>query len=87
MEETNELKSQMEIALEFIADNPLSADALKGDQFQVFWDHTELVLAQYKASIEYLKTSFQFTDEMIKENCIDYLSDACVSVLSDLNNN
>lgn len=77
--------SPMELALGFIADHPELAEKLEGEQFQTFWEHPEEVLKQYHASTEYLKVSFQFTDEMINENCLEYLGDACTQVDSDLN--
>ena len=77
----------MEKALEFVSDYPELTEPLKEEQFAVFWSHTDEVLKQYNASIQMLRTSFQFTDEMIKENCLDYLADACNIVISDLNLN
>lgn len=72
-----EVKSNMEIALEFIADHPEMSERLKDEEFQIFWERPEEVLQQYQATVDYLKESFQFTDEMINENCLDYLGDAC----------
>lgn len=73
-------KSEMEIALEYIEAHPELVDRVEGDAFTAFFTWPEDVIRQYEATIKYLQISFQFTDEMIKESCMDYLAGACTFV-------
>ena len=72
-----EEKSELEVALEYIADYPEITETLNDEEFATFFAHPSDVIAEYKRNIEFLKTSFGFTEEMIQENCVAFLNDAC----------
>lgn len=75
-----ETKSDMETALEYIADHPELVERVSPEQFGTFYMYPNEVIKLYEKTIEMMKTSFQFTDEMVSLYCLDYLSDACKSV-------
>lgn len=70
-------KSELELALEYIADHPELVDRVSPDEFGTFYQYPEEVIKLYEKTIYMMKTSFQFTDEMVAEYCLDYLGDAC----------
>ena len=74
------VKSELDIALEFISQYPDAADALNPDEFAVFFEKPTEVLKEYQRNIAFLKTSFGFTDEMVQENCVGFLNEACTHV-------
>ena len=76
----NQTKSDMEIALEYIGANPDLVGQVEGDAFAYFWLYPEEVIKTYEGTIQFLKTSFGYTDEMVSESCIGLLSDACTHV-------
>jgi len=76
-------KSPLEIAMEYIAENPALTDVLDDEAFAAFFQYPEECINKHKAVIYYMKTSFGFTDEMIEEHCKEFLSDSCKYV-SDL---
>ena len=78
-----EEKSELEVALEYIADYPEITETLNDEEFATFFAHPSDVIAEYKRNIEFLKTSFGFTEQMIQENCVAFLNDAC-AVVQDL---
>lgn len=83
----DESKSNSEIAMEFIANHPELTERLTEEMFPTFWEHPELVIKCYDKTIYQMKTSFGFTDEMVKEHCLNYLADSCDTVKTQLNLN
>lgn len=75
-----EAKSDMETAMEYIADHPELIERVSPEQFGTFYMYPNEVIKLYDKTIEMMKTSFQFTDEMVSLYCLDYLSDACKSI-------
>ena len=75
-----EAKSDMELAMEYIADHPELVERVSPEQFGTFYMYPNEVIKLYDKTIEMMKTSFQFTDEMVSLYCLDYLSDACKSI-------
>lgn len=75
-----EAKSDMEIAMEYIADHPELIERVSPEQFGTFYMYPNEVIKLYEKTIEMMRTSFQFTDEMVSLYCLDYLSDACKTV-------
>ena len=70
-------QSNLELVTQFINDNPVLVGRVSNTEFGTLFNYPEEVINQYKKSINFLKTSFRFTDEMVKELCMDYLKDAC----------
>lgn len=75
-------KSNLELAMELIANRPELVEGVEGEEFATFWEYPEECINRYDASIAYLKTSFQYTDEMIQETCIGLLKDVCIEILN-----
>ena len=75
-----EAKSDMETAMEYIADHPELIERVSPEQFGKFYMYPNEVIKLYDQTIEMMRTSFQFTDEMVSLYCLDYLSDACKSI-------
>ena len=78
-----EIKSELEVALEYISIYPNITENLSDDEFSTFFAHPSAVIEEYEKNITFLKTSFGFTEEMIQENCVAFLNDAC-SVVQNL---
>ena len=76
-------QSPLELAMQYIADNPSLTDILDDAAFSTFFQYTEECINKHKAVLNYMATSFGFTPEMIEEHCKDFLFDACQHV-SDL---
>ena len=70
-------QSNLELVTQFINDNPVLVGRASDTEFGTLFNYSEEVINQYKKSINFLKTSFKFTDEMVQEYCMDYLRDAC----------
>lgn len=70
-------QSNIELVTEFINDNPVLVGRVSDTEFGTLFNCPEEVINQYKKSINFLKTSFKFTDEMVQEHCMNYLRDAC----------
>ena len=75
-----EAKSDMETAMEYIADHPELIERVSPDQFGTFYMYPNEVIKLYDKTIEMMRTSFQFTDEMVSLYCLDCLGDACKSI-------
>lgn len=71
------MESDLTLVTQFINDNPTLVSRVSDAEFGTLFRYPEEVINQYKKSINFLKTSFKFTDEMVKEYCMDYLRDAC----------
>lgn len=85
MQEQNE--SNMELAMEFIANNPELTERVSEEMFPILWQYPSQVIAQYNQVIYEMKTFYGFTDDMVKENCLDFLNDTCMTVASRVNLN
>lgn len=83
MENREVNQSPLELAMQYIADNPSLTDILDDASFATFFQYPEECINKHKAVLNYMATSFGFTPEMIEEHCKDFLSDACQHV-SDL---
>lgn len=81
--ETEVIKAPLELAMEYIAENPSLTDVLNDEAFATFFQYPEECINKHKAVLNYMATSFGFTPEMIEEHCKDFLFDACQHV-SDL---
>ena len=75
--------SPMEIAMQYIAENPSLTDVLHDEAFATFFQYPEECINKHKAVLYYMATSFGFTPEMIEEHCKEFLADSCKHV-SDL---
>ena len=71
------MESDLTLVTQFINDNPTLVGRVSDAEFGTLFRYPEEVINQYKKSINFLKTSFKFTDEMVQEHCMDYLRDAC----------
>ena len=80
MENREITQSPLELAMEYIANNPSLTDILDDAAFATFFQYPEECINKHKAVINYMKVSFGFTDEMLEEHCKDFLSDACQHV-------
>lgn len=83
MENREVIQSPLEIAMEYIANNPSLTDILDDAAFSTFFQYPEECINKHKAVINYMKVSFGFTDEMLEEHCKEFLADSCKHV-SDL---
>lgn len=83
MENTEDIKSPMEIAMEFIAANPSLTGILGDDAFQALFQYPEEIIKHHQSVIDNLVMCHGFTQEMIDEYCKDYLAESCQYV-SDL---
>ena len=72
-----ENKSPMELAMEYIADHEELVNRISEQEFGTFFQYPEECIKLYEKTIEMMQTSFQFTDDMVAEYCLDYLGDAC----------
>lgn len=70
-------KSNLELAMEYIADHEELVNKVTEQEFGTFFNYPEDCIKLYEKTIYMMKTSFQFTDEMVNEYCLDYLGDAC----------
>lgn len=70
-------QSNLELVTQFINDNPVLVGRVSDTEFGTLFNYPEEVINQHKKTINFLKTSFKFTDEMVQEHCMDYLRDAC----------
>ena len=71
------MENDLTLVTQFINDNPILVGRVSDTEFGTLFRYPEEVINQYKKSINFLKTSFKFTDEMVQEYCMDYLKDAC----------
>ena len=71
------METDLTLATQFINDNPTLVGRVSDAEFGTLFRYPEEVINQYKKSINFLKISFKFTDEMVQEYCMDYLRDAC----------
>lgn len=78
--ETEVIKAPLELAMEYIADNPNLTDILDDEAFATFFQYPEECINKHKAVINYMKVSFGFTDEMLEEHCKEFLADSCKHV-------
>lgn len=83
MENREVTQSPLELAMEYIANNPSLTDILNDAAFSTFFQYPEECINKHKAVINYMKVSFGFTDEMVEEHCKEFLADSCQHV-SDL---
>ena len=71
------METDLTLVTQFINDNPTLVGRVSDTEFGTLFNYPEEVINQHKKTINFLKTSFRFTDEMVKELCMDYLKDAC----------
>ena len=83
MENREVTQSPLELAMEYIANNPSLTDILNDAAFSTFFQYPDECINKRKAVINYMKVSFGFTDEMVEEHCKEFLADSCQHV-SDL---
>ena len=83
MENREITQSPLELAMEYIANNPSLTDILDDAAFATFFQYPEECINKHKAVLNYMATSFGFTPEMIEEHCKEFLVDSCKHV-SDL---
>lgn len=76
----SENKTPQGIALEFIAEHPELIEHVEGDAFQTFWEYPMECIQMYEQTIQFMKTSFRIPDDVIKNNCQEYLAEACEHV-------
>ena len=70
-------QSNLELVTQFINDNPVLVGRVSDTEFGTLFNYPEEVINQYNRTINFLKISFRFTDFLVQEVCMDYLSDAC----------
>lgn len=70
-------KTEIGKALELVEEFDTLIDSLNEEDITYLWTDPEAVIKEFKRIVQYLKTSFQFTDEMIKEHGGGILIDAC----------
>lgn len=77
-----DVKNNMEIAMEFINEHPTLTDAIRGDAFAVFWEHPTKVIELFNKTLEFLSNAQQIPQDAVDSMKPDLMNDACVSYLN-----